>query len=78
MFSIKYLIKVSLILFTVSSIGIYSLYLSMRSELPSVESLKDLHWQTPLQIYSRDGLLISQFGEKKRTPLTLEQVPQQL
>jgi len=50
----------------------------MRSELPNVESLKDLHWQTPLQVYSRDGLLISQFGEKKRTPLTLEQVPQQL
>jgi len=50
----------------------------MRSELPSVESLKDLHWQTPLQVYSRDGLLISQFGEKKRTPLTLDQVPQQL
>lgn len=50
----------------------------MRSELPSVDSLKDLHWQTPLQVYSQDGLLISQFGEKKRTPLTLEQVPQQL
>ena len=50
----------------------------MRSELPNVESLKDLHWQTPLQIYSQDGLLISQFGEKKRTPLTLDQVPQQL
>ena len=50
----------------------------MRSDLPSVESLKDLHWQTPLQVYSQDGLLISQFGEKKRTPLTLEEVPQQL
>jgi penicillin-binding protein 1A len=77
-FSIKNLIKVSLILFSLTSIGIYSLYLSMRSELPRVESLKDMHWQTPLQIFSRDGLLISQFGEKKRTPLTLEQVPQQL
>jgi len=60
------------------SIAVYSLYISMRSELPSVESLKNLHWQTPLQIYSHDGLLISQFGEKKRTPLTIEQVPQQL
>ena len=50
----------------------------MRSELPNVESLKDLHWQTPLQIYSKDGLLISQFGEKKRTPLLLDQVPSQL
>jgi len=76
--SIKNLLKVSLILLILVSIAVYSLYLSMRSELPSVESLKDLHWQTPLQIYSQDGLLISQFGEKKRTPLTLEQVPQQL
>jgi len=67
-----------LTLFIVMTIGVYSLYISMRSELPSVESLKDLHWQTPLQIYSQDGLLISQFGEKKRTPLTIEQVPQQL
>ena len=56
----------------------YSLYLTMRSDLPSVNSLKDLHWQTPMQVFSRDGLLISQFGEKKRTPLTLKQVPQQL
>jgi len=76
--SIKNLLKVSLILLILVSIAVYSLYLSMRSELPSVESLKDLHWQTPLQIYSQDGLLISQFGEKKRTPLILEEVPQQL
>ncbi|HBY85280.1 MAG TPA: penicillin-sensitive transpeptidase [Colwellia sp.] len=78
MLSIKNLLKVSLILLILVSIAVYGLYLSMRSELPSVESLKDLHWQTPLQIYSQDNLLISQFGEKKRTPLTLEQVPQQL
>ncbi|TYK65252.1 penicillin-binding protein 1A [Colwellia echini] len=50
----------------------------MRSDLPDVESLKDLQWQTPLQIYSKDRLLISQFGEKKRIPLTLDEVPQQL
>ncbi|AAZ27165.1 penicillin-binding protein 1A [Colwellia psychrerythraea] len=78
MLSIKNLLKVSLILLILVSIAVYSLYLSMRSDLPSVELLKDLHWQTPLQVYSQDGLLISQFGEKKRTPLTLEEVPQQL
>ncbi|TWX74247.1 PBP1A family penicillin-binding protein [Colwellia sp. C1TZA3] len=50
----------------------------MRSNLPSVESLKDLQWQTPMQIFSADGKLISQFGEKKRIPLTLEEMPQQL
>ncbi|MCJ8296535.1 MAG: transglycosylase domain-containing protein [Colwellia sp.] len=65
-------------MFILIAIAGYSLYLTMRSDLPSVNSLKDLHWQTPMQVFSRDGLLISQFGEKKRTPLTLEQVPQQL
>ena len=78
MLSIKKLLKVSLIVFILIAIAGYSLYLTMRSDLPSVNSLKDLHWQTPMQVFSRDGLLISQFGEKKRTPLTLEQVPQQL
>ena len=78
MLSIKNLLKVSLIVFILIAIAGYSLYLTMRSDLPSVNSLKDLHWQTPMQVFSRDGLLISQFGEKKRTPLTLEQVPQQL
>lgn len=50
----------------------------MRSELPSVESLKHLQWQIPLQIFSDDGLLISQYGEKKRVVLSLEQVPKYL
>jgi penicillin-binding protein 1A len=77
-FSIKNLIKVSLIILILSLTAIYSVYISMRSDLPSVESLKDIQWQTPMQIFSKDDLLISQFGEKKRIPLTLEQVPQQL
>jgi penicillin-binding protein 1A len=52
--------------------------MSMRSELPSVKILKEIQWQTPMQIFSSDGKLISQFGENKRIPLTLDQFPQQL
>jgi len=50
----------------------------MRSELPSVSSLKNLQWQTPMKIYSADGLLMNQFGEKKRIPLALNEMPKQL
>ncbi len=50
----------------------------MRSELPSVASLKDMQWQTPMQIFSADGKLISQFGQKKRIPLKLPQMPKKL
>ncbi len=59
-------------------VSAFSLYLTMRDELPDVNSLKNVQWQTPMQVFTRDGLLISQFGEKKRKPLTLEQVHPQL
>ena len=68
----------SLILVFVAISAMFILYLSLRSELPKIDSLKDVQWQTPMQIYSNDGLLISQFGEKKRTPLTFDEIPQQL
>jgi len=66
------------VLIFIGFLALAGIYLSMRSSLPSVESLKDLQWQTPMQIFSSDGKLISQFGEKKRIPLTLDEMPQQL
>jgi len=77
-FSFKNIVKLAFALGVVAALSLVALYFSMRSDLPSVDSLKDLKWQTPMQIYSQDGLLISQFGEKKRIPLKLEQMPQQL
>ena len=50
----------------------------MRDELPDIQSLKEIKWQIPMQVYSNDGLLISQFGEKKRIPLRYEEIPQTL
>ena len=78
MFSLKRLIKFGLLLGLLGVIALFTLYLTMRDDLPSVESLKNLKWQTPMQIYSNDGKLMSQFGEKKRIPLKLEEMPQQL
>ncbi|QBG35873.1 penicillin-binding protein 1A [Litorilituus sediminis] len=78
MFSLKNLLKISFIVIFLLSLATFILYLNLRDELPNVNSLKDVQWQTPMQIYSSDGLLISQFGEKKREPIPLEQVPQQL
>lgn len=53
-------------------------YLVFASELPPVESLKDVRLQTPLKIYSREGELIGEFGEQRRIPLTYEEIPQQM
>ena len=76
MFSIKKLLKAASVLIFIGILALAGIYLSMRSNLPSVDSLRDLQWQTPMQIFSADGKLISQFGEKKRIPLTLEEMPQ--
>ena len=54
------------------------LYLYVKPELPSVETLRDVRWQTPMQVFTADGQLISQFGEKRRIPIKLEDVPQPL
>ncbi|MBF2760726.1 MAG: penicillin-binding protein 1A [Ectothiorhodospiraceae bacterium AqS1] len=46
--------------------------------LPSPEGLRGVQWQVPLQVYTRDGRLIGEFGEKRRTPLRRSEIPQQM
>ena len=55
---------------------IAGVYFYLAPNLPSAESLKDVHLQVPLRVYTRDGLLMQDFGEKRRVPVTLEQVPE--
>ncbi len=43
--------------------------------LPSIESLRAIHLQVPLKIYTRDRSLIAEFGENRRAPVELEDVP---
>ncbi|BDY03240.1 penicillin-binding protein 1A [Ferrimonas sp. YFM] len=58
--------------------GIAGLYFWVAPTLPDVASLKTVQLQTPMRIYSADGKLISQFGEKRRIPVRYEDVPAQL
>jgi penicillin-binding protein 1A len=44
--------------------------------LPNVESLRHVELQTPLRIYSADGQLMREFGEKRRVPLATDEVPE--
>ena len=46
--------------------------------LPDIEVLREVRMQVPLRVYSRDGALIGEFGEKRRVPVTIEEVPEQL
>ena len=57
---------------------IFGFYYYVKPELPDVATLRDVELQTPMQVFSQDGKLISQFGEKRRNPVKYEDIPQHL
>ncbi|TAN51695.1 MAG: penicillin-binding protein 1A [Methylococcaceae bacterium] len=57
---------------------VLGLYLHIEPQLPAIDALRETKLQVPLSVYSRNGELIAQFGEKKRTPVTFEETPEKL
>ena len=53
-------------------------YVYMEWQLPDVKTLRDVHLQVPLRVYTADHKLIAQFGTKRCIPVTLDQVPKPL
>lgn len=44
-------------------------------QLPDVETLREVRLQVPLRIYTADGELMAEYGEKRRAPVAIEAVP---
>lgn len=77
----KYIKPLILFAFLSALLGcaaVVGIYFYIKPDLPSVTVLKDVRLQTPMQIYTKDGKLISQYGVKRRIPVKLEDVPKQL
>ena len=51
-------------------------YYFFRPDLPSADTLRDVQLQIPLRVYSRDGRLMAQIGEKRRIPAAYDDIPQ--
>jgi len=49
-------------------------YLYLNPQIPDTESFSNVALKAPLRIYSDDGLLIQEFGERL-TPITYEEIP---
>ena len=72
---VKKLLIVSLVGFFAGILTIVAMYFYVKNDLPDVATLKEVKLQTPMQVYTADGQLISQFGEKRRIPLKLDEMP---
>ena len=75
---VKYLLILAVCCILLGAGSIYGLYKFIEPQLPDVATLKDVRLQIPMQVYSADGELIAQYGEKRRIPLTLSQIPPEM
>ena len=58
-------------------IGLAGAYLYLNPQIPAAESYRNVKLQQPLRIFSADGALIAEFGERRLIPIKLSEVPQQ-
>jgi penicillin-binding protein 1A len=66
------------VIFTLAILAIATVaatYYYLAPGLPSAETIRDVKLQTPLRVYSRDGRLMAQLGEQRRTPVRFEEIP---
>ena len=59
-----------------ASLALSSMYLVMVPKLPDVETLRNVEMQEPMYVYSRDGQLMALFGEMRRYPVNIDDVPE--
>ncbi len=67
-----------LTLVTVGVVILTALYLYLAPQLPAADQLTEVRLQVPLKVYTGEGKLIAEFGEMRRIPVQLGQVPEHL
>ena len=50
-------------------------FLYLNPQIPAAETYRHVRLETPLRVFTADGALIAEFGERRRIPIGLEQVP---
>ncbi|MEX2517656.1 MAG: penicillin-binding protein 1A [Gammaproteobacteria bacterium] len=63
----------TLLIMGVISVSLVAWYIV--PQLPDIDSLRDVQLQVPLRVYTEDGQLIAEYGEKRRTPVNIDAVP---
>ncbi len=68
----------ALTMMLLGGVGLLGAYIYITPRLPEIDTLKDVKLQVPLRVYTREGELIAEFGEMKRTPLKYDAFPKLL
>lgn len=65
-------------LVVLGAIALGTLYYLIAPKLPDVETLRNVEMQEPMYVYARDGRLMALFGETRRYPVDIGDVPPRL
>ena len=71
----RLIVKMGIIFSLLALTVICSTFLFLNPKLPSIDDLRDSKLQIPLRIYTEEGHLIGEFGEKIRRPISINDVP---
>ena len=56
--------------------GVIGAYFYVAPSLPAAQTIRDIPLQIPLRVFSRDGHLVAEFGERRRILVTYDEVPE--
>ena len=74
----RLIFRLLIVSFILGLVTLFITYLVVSKDLPDVETLRDIQLQVPLRVYTQDGKLISVFGEKRRIPVLVGEMPANL
>ncbi len=75
---LRWLLAIFVALALVGAIAAGSLYYVVSSKLPDVQALRDVELQEPMYVYDSEGKLMAVFGETRRYPVQMKDVPERL
>jgi len=71
---LRFVFNCILFFFVLGLILVAGLSWYLLPKLPDIGKLQDVKLQVPLRIYSQDDSLIAEFGEKRRRPISIDEV----
>ena len=75
---LRWALLLLLVITAVTAAAGAALYARVASTLPDVQNLRDIPLQEPMYVYDRHGGLMAIFGEGRRKPVRIEEVPERL
>lgn len=75
---LRKLLLLGLLLAGIGLLAAVGTYMYLVPRLPPVQELRDIKLQVPLSVYTKDKKLIAQFGETRRYPVDVKDMPLQV